>query len=76
MTMKPFPNNRLLLLGPVFLVASDFVITRFSQSGAPKKLANNTRQQASSSLSISSYNPHSYRSSWIQSQLEKEPPSK
>lgn len=38
MTMKPFPNNSLLLLGPVFLVASDFVITRFSQSGAPKSL--------------------------------------
>ncbi|KAK6873731.1 hypothetical protein K6H11_002042 [Candida tropicalis] len=52
MTTKLFPSNSLLLLGPIFLITTDFVITRFSQTGGPKKLANNTKQHASNSIMI------------------------
>lgn len=34
MIMKPFtPNSALIVLAPVFLVASDFIATKFSGSG-------------------------------------------
>ena len=72
MTSKLFPSNSLLLLGPVFLITADFIVTRFSQSGGPKKLANNTKQHASNSLASSLYNTRTLRPSWIQNQLEKE----
>ncbi|KAG4405935.1 hypothetical protein JTP64_004806 [Candida tropicalis] len=72
MTTKLFPSNSLLLLGPIFLITTDFVITRFSQTGGPKKLANNTKQHASNSIMSSSYNTRVHRLGWIQNQVENE----
>ncbi|WLF76801.1 hypothetical protein PVL30_000505 [Lodderomyces elongisporus] len=73
--MKHFPTNNLLLLGPLFVICTDFAVTKFSQSGGPKKLARSGGYQSlspSSSTSsnspifTSSYNPRAYRSSWVQ----------
>lgn len=66
MHMKHFPTNSLLLLGPLFVLATDFALTRFSLAGSAKKLARKTTSSSPSSSYLPSYNPRAYRSSWIQ----------
>ncbi|KAI5951040.1 hypothetical protein KGF54_004114 [Candida jiufengensis] len=65
-TMKHFPTGSILLLGPLFVITTDFVFTRFSQTGGAKKLAKTTGNSSPSAKFTSSYNPHAYRSSWVQ----------
>lgn len=41
--MKYFTNAGLFMLAPAFLIASDFVVTRFSQTG-PKQIVQKQNQ--------------------------------
>ncbi|CAD1810800.1 hypothetical protein FOB58_001840 [Candida parapsilosis] len=66
MHMKHFPTNSLLLLGPLFVLATDFALTRFSSTGSAKKLARKTTSSTPSTSYLPSYNPRTYRSNWIQ----------
>ncbi|KAG2736980.1 hypothetical protein G9P44_001070 [Scheffersomyces stipitis] len=67
-------NASLFILAPVFLIASDFIVTRFSQTGTKKIVkAPGARHASTSAASLKSqYNHNVYRSSWIRTHFSDE----
>ena len=62
--IKPFTNSGIFMLAPAFLIASDFVVTKFSQSGTKKIVS----QGNNFTFLNQNVFAHNIRSSWIQNQ--------